>query len=621
MSSLSPLKKVIEKAQEDYNEPGNEDIFLEDEDFDAILSFYEEETNTTYTKIGSLPRDRLTNLPYPLPSINKIKGKENEIKLKAFETKYPGYFVITDKLDGICCCLVYSENNSPKAYNRGNGEQGQDISFIFEHLKLPTIQEDLVVRGELILHQETFSKLQEEFYGSSLKMKKARTLLNGALIRKDLTNSILSHCHFYAFEILNQSLSQEDQLKLCLKYNFRIPFYTIVKNINNNLCQEFLKIRRYEAPYAIDGIVIASNNVFPIMTVNENPKHKVAFKIDSVAVSRVLNIEWNLSSRFGYLTPTIIIEPVEILGSDISRFTGNNGKWIYENHVGIGAVVKVSLGGDVIPTLSEVLIPSKEIGFLPYPCEWSQKGNGRELQVIDYLSYPEIQILKIYHFLRVLEVKDCGLETIRKIYNADNLNYNSFLNLQIDKISKIEGLGILSATKIIEEIKNAVQRLTFPKIMYASDILGEGIGEIQCFNYIKHFPSWLHVDYSKEEITEIKGFGPVLSEQFALKIPLFKEWYWQHSIFHHLHLAVKKIATTNDLDGYIFVFSQFRDENLKKECEERGAIVKDNWVVKCTHLIVRDISSSNSKIQQAITKKILILTIEDFRHFLKNKNV
>ena len=610
---MEDLKSIIDKSQKEYNDPGNQNIILDDSEFDAIVEYYEQKTGQNYTTIGSRPSERMVQLPYPLPSLNKIKGKNAAAKLQSFLEKYPN-IVILDKLDGISVMIVYSSIEEPKAYLRGDGVEGQDVTYIIDYIELPRLKEDIIVRGELILHKNTFAYIQETMISNS-KLKKSRNLVNGALTHKDATKSILSETIFYAFEIIS-SMPQEVQLQKLQKYGFHIPFFQVNHLTTIDELTNILNQRRINALYEIDGIVISSNESINYSLVNENPKHKVAFKIDTLVVSQVIDIEWGLTSRYGYITPIIIIEEVDILGSDVSRISAHNAEWFFSKKAGIGAIVKVTLSGDIIPYLVDIIIPSEKYNLPNIPLRWSTKGEGKELMIINPYSFPEVHIAIISSFLDNLAIKNTGVKTIEKIfYGAQIQSVEGFLTLQEDQIASLPGFGAKSAQNIVSEIKKGIANATYPKLMAASGCFGEGIGDTVCSSFIEAFPNWKYAEITSEMIEEIKGFGSIRADQMSKGLVAFKEQWFGHPLFLHLE-HVTPIIESQDFKGHTIVFSGFRDENLKMKLEKRGAKIPASFVKTTTILIVKSKSESSSKITEAQKNKIPIYSKEEFLKIL-----
>jgi len=610
------ILKVITEAQQIYNEPGFSSPSLTDEQFDALVDLYENKKQIKLNLIGSRPSERVVELPYSMPSLDKIKGKKAPDELNRFINKHSNSlrsesnfvtesnFVIEDKLDGISILLVYTPDEL-KIYNRGDGINGQDVSFISNEIKFPDIKENIAIRGELILNRSVFEELQETMVATSTnKMKKARTLVSGAINKKNASNSILSKCHFYAFEIISNIDTPINNFKRLMEYGFNIPFYTILNPTIASLT-DILDFRRKESPYEIDGLVIVSNQAIPFSNVNENPKHKIAFKIDTVVISIVSNIEWGLTSRYGYLTPVIHIEPIEILGSEVSKASGHNGRYIVDKQLGIGAVVEITLSGDIIPQVQNVIVPSANIPHPPVPYHWNE--NGVEVIVDNPNSYPQVQIEIISSFLNHLGIKSCGIKTIEKIfYGAGIQKIDQFISLQENQIAHLDRLGDKSASNICTEIKKGISNATYPKLMAATGIFGEGIGESRFEDFIIAFPSWKYVDITAEDIEKVSGFGPIMAVKISTNLMEFKEWFWSHPVFGFLENQVIK-DFKQDLKGQVIVFSGFRDDTMEEMLKRRGAVIPSSLRKDTTILFVKSLSETSSKITEARSRGIRIL--------------
>lgn len=104
-------------------------------------------------------------------SQNKIKDSEEEIS--KYKKQYKGPYIISDKLDGVSCLIVYKRNTADKnkfdikLYTRGNGTYGQDISHLLTYINgfpnLSNIIGDyLAIRGELIISKDNWEKLKAQ---------------------------------------------------------------------------------------------------------------------------------------------------------------------------------------------------------------------------------------------------------------------------------------------------------------------------------------------------------------------------------------------------------------------------------------------------------------------------
>ena len=91
-------------------------------------------------------------------SQNKIKDNEKDI-LK-YKVKYEGPYLVSDKLDGVSCLIIY-DNDVIKIYTRGNGTEGQDITHLLEYVNgIPSLKNsNIAVRGELIISKSNWDIL------------------------------------------------------------------------------------------------------------------------------------------------------------------------------------------------------------------------------------------------------------------------------------------------------------------------------------------------------------------------------------------------------------------------------------------------------------------------------
>ena len=587
------LENIL-NAQKEYNELGNENIKYTDEQFDSLVDFVEAETGKELNLIGMKPSERVTKLPYPMPSINKASSKNTVKFLEDFTSKFECEMIISDKMDGISILCVYEDGNL-KIYNRGDGIYGQEITYISKYINFPKIKDNISVRGELILDKKDFNYIQENMKSDKNKTRKARNLVNGSIFRKNDTNTILPYCKFYTFEIVNKELTPEEHIIQLNEYGFMTVSYSIVQFINYEIMKELLFQRRNNAFYEIDGLIICPNIKFPYPIENENPKNKIAFKINTNVVTQVTNVEWLLTSRYGVLNPVVHVTPVNILGSDVSKFTGHNARYILENKLGIGAIIMICLSGDIIPQLVMTITASENYPPVPYNYHWN--SSNIEI-VINDLNHPDIKIQEIYMFFNHLKVDGFGVKTIEKIYKNTNLRtIDDFIGLKSEDIKNIQGLGEKSAINIYEEIQKGIKNATYASLMAATGFFGEGIAKDRFQLFIDSFPQWIYCDILPEMIEGIKGFGKILSNQISSNLPIFKEWILERPFLMNQNKIIVEI--NQDLKGQVVVFTGFRDDDLQYNLEKRGAKVKNSFTKDITIIVVSDINSNSSKIQKA----------------------
>ena len=116
----------------------------------------------------------------------------------------------------------------------------------------------------------------------------------------------------------------------------------------------------------IDGAVVKLNEVAPreeIGYTNKFPKWARAYKFEAEEISTMLNdVIWQVG-RTGKVSPTALLEPVQLAGATISRATLNNIDDIRKKKVYINSRVFIRRSNEVIPEvlgLAEKYDNSKE---------------------------------------------------------------------------------------------------------------------------------------------------------------------------------------------------------------------------------------------------------------------
>ncbi len=67
-------------------------------------------------------------------------------------------YIIQCKLDGVSC-LIINKDNKLKAYTRGNGKVGTDISHLIRYfIKDERLPDNIALRCEIIIKKETLIK-------------------------------------------------------------------------------------------------------------------------------------------------------------------------------------------------------------------------------------------------------------------------------------------------------------------------------------------------------------------------------------------------------------------------------------------------------------------------------
>ena len=113
----------------------NGESLVSDSVYDKIIDYYKEIRGQEYKKIGAPIKGEKVKLPIHMGSMDKVKPGSSD--LRNFLAKYKNHKCIMDKLDGTSLLLDLRITGKPKAYTRGNGTYGQDISHKINHILVP----------------------------------------------------------------------------------------------------------------------------------------------------------------------------------------------------------------------------------------------------------------------------------------------------------------------------------------------------------------------------------------------------------------------------------------------------------------------------------------------------
>ena len=618
--NIITLEKIILYCNDKYH---NGESVVSDGIYDMMYDFLKiKKPNSKILKeIGasSKTKDKVT-LPFYMGSMDKIKPPSN--KLDKFKKEYIAPYILSDKLDGVSGLLVY-DNNNIKLYTRGNATEGHDITHLLNYLsKIPsydTIKKKfgnikVAFRGEIIIGCKKFNKHW------ALTNKNARNLVAGLVNSKTINPKIAHDTSFVVYQIINPLYKISEQLTIIKELGFKSVHYTIQSNenaLNYTFLSNRLVSRRIKSKYIIDGIIVTNDSIHPINT-NGNPSYAFAFKDvleDQKAISIITNIEWN-ESKDGYLIPTIIINPVDIGGVTIKRITGNNGKYIVDNNIGIGSQVEVIRSNDVIPKISNII---KSTSPLLPTGDWSWSHTGVHI-IMNNMDSNNNKIKNIYYFFSKLNAVGLGEKIIERIYNAGYTTIEDFMKLNKNDILKIAGFKEKSASNTFNSIKNSVTNIPLYLLMTASNKFGHGIGSERIKSVLEKYPDLLNykkISYEDlyENIKKIDGIDDKIGKMFVTNLPIFIIFYNMIKKYITITTTVNKI-TGNKLDNMKIVLSGFRDTELSEHIiSEGGTIINSISKTNSKNIILiikNDTLDETSKVKKAKELGIKIYTKDIF---------
>lgn len=570
--------QIIEARKYYYN---TSTPLMSDEDYDLLEEALRKQdpNNPILIKVGVTP-DNKSLLPFRMPSIDKLIDID---KFKGDE------FIVMDKHDGISVGMV-GYNHQWKLYTRGDDTFGADISHVAKYIKLPKPPKNKVlVRGEIQIKEKTFQKYFNK--GSS------RSTCSGLLNRKEDFDD-LKFLDIIAYQLV-ADLTPEQQLEKLTKVGFRVPKFIKVKKLSKDKLEKYLRLRKEKSEYILDGLVISKNVILPIPK-EGNPKHTKKFKLNvDFQLTEVEKVVWQ-PSRYMKLSPVIVIKPVEIKGVKISRLTGFNYKFIKENNLGKGSLIKVCRSGDVIPDLRKEDIIKSTKADLP-KCKYEVKGVHAYLtEVTD-----EVRIKEITSFFKIVGVKYLSIGIVRNLFNNGYDSIIKILEAKVNDLEKLEGFKKTLATKIVSNIKKCMSCIELPLLMHASNKFSSELG-YKRLKLITDNLDFKNGTGNYNDLMKLKGLDDKLVNAYINGRNAFYIFY--ADAFDYFTLKTRQDRLSNELEGNTYCFTGFRDKNLEQDIFNRGGKITSGMSKKVTHLIVKDKKLVNSKTKFAKENNIRIYT-------------
>ena len=375
------------------------------------------------------------------------------------------------------------------------------------------------------MSKENFETIKDQF-------KNARNVVAGLVNSKTVPVDVAKLTDFIGHGILHPMYKAKVQMEKLKEWCFPIVEWEIKNSLSHDTLSKELPIARKESKYEIDGfVIIDSSKVYDIS--DENPAYGFAFKMvlsDQTANVKVLDVIWNITMH-GYLKPTIKIVPTELVGVVITNVTAFNGKFVVDNNLGPGSIIKLVRSGDVIPHILAVLTPSTsgkpKMPNVPY--EWNATGVDLIVKDVHGAAKDAIIIRQLTHFFKTMDIKFISEGIITKLVEHGYKSVKDILSADMRDLAKIDGIGEKLISKIFDNTMYAFENTNLETLMAASNVFGRGFGVRKNKVIVSAYPNILNKDWSTKELFDkimlLDGFDVKTAKQFSSNFPKFKEFF------------------------------------------------------------------------------------------------
>ncbi|MGL5616755.1 MAG: NAD-dependent DNA ligase LigA [Sarcina sp.] len=548
-------------------------------------------------------------------------------------------YIVTKKFDGLTVNLSYdSEGILVTAATRGTGQIGEDITAQAKTIKSIPLKIDskdfLEIHGEAIMTTEAFEKYNKN---ADTPLKNLRNGAAGALRNLNVAETAKRGLSAFFYDIGYKEGAGFETYREMLNFikEKGFPMDEYIKECDN-LKQiekeiEYIEKVRFELNYDIDGLVVAIDDIRTRDLMGYNvkaPKWAIAYKFEAQeTTTKLLSVEWNVG-RTGKVTPTAILEPVELAGVTVKRATLNNMDDIKRKAVKINAEVFVRRSNDVIPEIMGVVEESLEgaeeieAPTICPACGAHLIQDGVHIFCENTLSCKPQMVKTIVHYSsrEAMNIEGFSEKTAEQLFEKLEIKSISDLyKLEFEKLLGLEKFKAKKAQNLLDAVEKS-KECTLPAFIYALGIPNVGVKTAK--DIVKRFKNLENIKAATfEELVEIQDVGDIVAKSV---MDFFKEERVVNTINELLELGVnpsyeeqevkespfqgKTVVATGSLENY-------SRGSIKEKLESLGAKVAGSVSKKTDYVLAG--ADAGSKYNKAVELGIKILTEQDFEDMIK----
>lgn len=542
--------------------------------------------------------------PIPVTSLAKIKDGETEKFHKWREKLSP--IVLEPKYDGLTVVAYPQKNGSYKFVTRGSGTDGEVLpNFISKYEGDVFAKGTYAIRGEVMLTKEAFREIQnDQIARDEEPFRQIRNAAAGILRNKE-RSPYIDKLTYICYDVVGWDVSEKRKLDY-IRNN--TPFETTqcsddyVMDTPDDYIWERAKtiFNDVGRDLPLDGIVMKTqkeSSLAELGSTAHHPNNGVALKPRrSLFKTTLRDIEFSVGRT--KVTPVAIFDPVIIDDTEVTRASIHNRDYFNEMALCEGDTIFVYKSNEIIPQIDSVIHNGGE------EFQWPNAEIGKD----------KVLVRDIMHMVSkpVLDIKGFSEKTARKLVSGGFVeNRNDIFELNVAELSRIEGLGKVSAQKLVDQLDARKDMLPFSRFMKALCIPGIGahVGDAiqNAYPSIGDFVEMLHSENTSaqqkiDQLKEIDGIGPETA--VTIEGPDFDEAFYQ------LHQHIRSIKWDYQekpregakLSGKSFVLTG-KMEHPRSYYEEliqkAGGTVQSAVSSKTDYLVIADTSSTSSKAQKA----------------------
>ena len=615
--------------------------------------------------VGAPVRGEKIKLPVLMGSMTELHEDDLDKWVDSSRSEY----CVSVKLDGVSCLLEYHNGNFAKAYSRGDGFEGQDITRHLiaihnqqEELKrspfpthIETTDKITYIRGEIIIPRADIQACLEELYDESGKTyKNSRNTCAGQLNADVCYNAFAKYAHFVAYAIIPQKAghwkTEQDKFLQLDSWGFERAKSFLIEpaKLTETAMIEVVKQIKDKYPYECDGIIITQNeNQESGVEANGlNPKCSRKFKLgatENVGITQVVGIEWNIS-KDGTLVPRVNLKPITLCGVEITWATGHNFKNIQDMHLHAGVKVQLKRAGDVIPYIEKV-IEDPEPDIELFQKDYINSDNIR-LRVsftdLDGTTVSEVVSAHIDGVEAMVNLEEQSVEVMRQVWTQRIVYFGT--SLEIDYLGEGNARLIAFSTYNGNNAVNPIQEMILKPVQWFYDLIGENgrklyeslhkalkdaspsmfYSAVDCFGagigvkkLDKLWDEYETFDLSLEQICIVNGWAEKTARQLLQHRGVYEAWAKWLSNNSICFKSKKEVVEGDKFKDYVVVFTGVRSKQMELTIQKNGGKVVSTCTKDCNLVVAEDPQGSSGKLKKARENGVKIISLMEAMDLFK----
>ena len=604
--------------------------------------------------VGDIPSSNLSKVTHEVPMLS-MGDVFSFAELEEFNERvksavgHPVDYSVELKIDGLALSLIYQQGRLVQGSTRGDGTIGEDVTnnvLTIQNIPQTLAQPlDLEVRGECFMPKAAFARLNNHReQNGETTFANPRNAAAGSLRQLDAQVTAHRQLSTFIYTVVNPKTAalttQNQALQKMAQLGYNVNTERIVSHDLQGVKEYIAKYQnlRDQLPYGIDGVVLKVND-FALQEQLGNtvkvPRWEIAYKFPPEEAQTVIHkIEWTVG-RTGTVTPTAVMDPVQLAGTTVNRATLHNMDMIKQKDIRLGDTVLLHKAGDIIPEVSQVMLSQRPHNTHPYTAPENCPSCGSKLvhledevalRCINPMCPAQVKE-GLTHFAsrNAMDINGLGPKIVEQLWQLHLVNDVADLyRLTYQDLEKIEGFQEKSINNLLQAIDRSRQN-SLEKLLFGLGIrhVGAKAAKLLAQKFLKMSNL---MQAQKDEILAIDSMGETIADSLQVYFanPKVQQLITELTNLHvNMEFRQPQTAanTTSSLSRQTIVITgtlaHYKRQELSDLLESLGAHVTNSVSQKTDLLIVGE--HAGSKLAKAQKLGVRVVNEDQLQQMLQEE--